>query len=335
MSGKKTLLASSIGVCTASVASVATAAAWASGTDSHPVVADVLTSAKAGERVSLDARETLYQSGKQLTISIGNTFAYEVKKGDSLYQIGLQHGVHYQELAKLNNIDNPRKLVVGTVLKIPLNLKEITAKGGEQVYPLCREYGMSLQLFLRLNPDIQFFSPLEPGQKIKVVEKSKHPVSQLPTSKPVEKEQPHPKLKNKVVMVSKREKICLGSFQFQWPISGIITSPFGWRHGRMHKGLDISNALKSKQVIHASLAGTVIGAGYHHGYGNLVMIDHGGGWVTYYAHLSRITVSVGQKVDTGQALGLMGETGDATGYHVHFEVHKDGVAINPLRVLRR
>ncbi len=327
MSGKKTLLASSIGVCTASVA---TAAAWASSTDSHPVVADLLTQSDAGWKVKLDAKETLYRSGKQLTISIGNTFAYEVKKGDTLYQIGMLHGVHYQELAKLNRIGNPKKLEIGSTIKIPLTTKEITTKGGEMIYPLCREYGMSLQLFLKLNPGIHFLSPLEAGQKVKVVEKT----NVIP-KKHVERKKPKPKIKNKVVVVSKQEKVSVGNFHFQWPITGMITSNFGWRHGRMHKGLDIWNANKSKQLIHASLSGRVQSAGYHSGYGNLVVIDHGGGWVTYYAHLSRITVSVGQSISAGQGLGYMGQTGDATGYHLHFEVRKNGEALNPLRFLQR
>src|SRR5687768_13791335 len=124
MSGKKTLLASSIGVCTASAA---TAVAWAGSTDSHPIVAQLLTEHKSeGKIAALDAKETLYQSGKQLTISIGNKLTYEVSKGDTLYAIGLRYGVHYQELAQLNNIENPNKLTTGTKLKIPLAVKQYT-----------------------------------------------------------------------------------------------------------------------------------------------------------------------------------------------------------------
>jgi murein DD-endopeptidase MepM/ murein hydrolase activator NlpD len=325
MSGKKTLLASSIGVCTASAA---TAVAWAGSTDSHPVTANLLTQINPGWKISLDAQEILYQSGKQLTISIGNTLTHEVSKGDTLYQIGLQHGVHYQELAQLNNIENPHKLPVGTKLKIPLAIKELTAKGGEMAYQLCRDNKMSLQLFLKLNSGIHLLSPLGVGQKVFIVEKET-----VPIHKPLAKKNAKSKIKNKVVLVSKQEKVSLGNFQFQWPVTGMITSNFGWRHGRMHKGLDIWSARKAKQEINASLSGKVTQAGYDGGYGNLVKIDHGDGWVTIYAHLSRITVGVGQIIETGQKLGYMGETGNATGYHLHFEVLKRGEAINPLRVL--
>ncbi|MCH5585154.1 peptidoglycan DD-metalloendopeptidase family protein [Shimazuella sp. AN120528] len=326
MSGKKTLLASSIGVCTVSAA---TAVAWAGNTDSHPIVAGLLTASKPeGKIATLDAKETLYQSGKQLTISIGNKITYEVNKGDSLYAIGLRYGVSYQELAQLNNIANPNKLKAGTKLKIPLAVKEYTSKGGEMVYQLCQRNRMSLQLFFKLNPKVNLLNPLDAGQKVFIVEKEKVPVPQ-PTPK-----EPKIKTKHKVVVVSKRDKVSVGSFQFQWPVSGMITSNFGWRHGRMHKGLDIWSSKKSKQPIGVSLSGKVIQAGYHGGYGNMVMIDHGGGWVTLYAHLSRISVSIGEYLETGQRLGFMGETGNATGYHLHFEVHKNGEVINPLRVLR-
>ncbi|MXQ52976.1 peptidoglycan DD-metalloendopeptidase family protein [Shimazuella alba] len=321
MSGKKTLLASSIGVCTASAA---TAVAWAGSTDSHPIVAQLLTKNKSeGKIAALDAKETLYQSGKQLTISIGNKLTYEVSKGDTLYAIGLRYGVHYQELAQLNNIANPNKLTAGTKLKIPLAVKQYVSKGNEMVYQLCKKHKMSLQLFFKLNPKVNLLQPLEAGQKVLIVKKEK-----------VVKKEPKLKNKHRVVVVSKRDKVSVGGFQFQWPVSGMITSNFGWRHGRMHKGLDIWSSKKAKQVIDASLSGKVIKAGYHGGYGNMVLVDHGGGWVTLYAHLSRILVSTGEHVGTGQRLGYMGQTGNATGYHLHFEVHRNGEVINPLRVLR-
>jgi len=326
MSGKKTLLASSIGVCTASAA---TAVAWAGNTDSHPVVAGLLTESKSrGNIATLDAKETLYQSGKQLTISIGNKVTYNVNKGDTLYAIGLRYGVSYRDLALLNNIANPNKLTPGMQLKIPLAVKEYTSKGGEMVYQLCQKHRMSLQLFFKLNPKVNLLNPLDAGQKVFIVKKEK-----VPVPKPTPKEL---KIKNKhkVVVVSKRDKVSVGSFQFQWPVSGMITSNFGWRNGRMHKGLDIWSSKKSKQAIDASLSGKVIKAGYHSGYGNMVLIDHGRGWVTLYAHLSRISVSTGQYVESGQKLGNMGQTGNATGYHLHFEVHKNGDVINPLRVLK-
>lgn len=118
---------------------------------------------------------------------------------------------------------------------------------------------------------------------------------------------------------------------FAWPVSGTLTSPFGPRWGRMHEGLDIAGA--SGTPIRASAAGTVIVAGWSGGYGNLVVVDHGGGISTAYAHNSSIAVSVGQAVSQGTTLAGMGTTGNSTGVHSHFEVRVNGGAVDPLGYL--
>ncbi|RAO10146.1 M23 family metallopeptidase [Micromonospora noduli] len=100
-----------------------------------------------------------------------------------------------------------------------------------------------------------------------------------------------------------------------------VTSCYGQRWGTLHAGIDL--ALPSGTPIHAAAAGTVTQAGdASDGYGNSVFIDHGNGYLTHYAHQSRITVTVGQKVKAGQIIGYEGATGDATGPHLHFEVHQ-------------
>jgi len=117
----------------------------------------------------------------------------------------------------------------------------------------------------------------------------------------------------------------------RWPTTGRFESPFGPRWGRMHEGIDISD--ERGTPIQAALAGTVIFAGTEAGYGNLVRIDHGNGVETRYAHLSAFRVAVGQFVNPGDVVGLMGATGSATGVHLHFEVRVDGVAYDPLTAL--
>ncbi|MDG4783766.1 M23 family metallopeptidase [Micromonospora sp. WMMD961] len=100
-----------------------------------------------------------------------------------------------------------------------------------------------------------------------------------------------------------------------------VTSCYGPRWGTLHAGIDL--ALPSGAPIHAAAAGTVTQAGdVSDGYGNSVFIDHGNGYLTHYAHQSRIAVTVGQKVKAGQVIGYEGATGDATGPHLHFEVHQ-------------
>ena len=117
----------------------------------------------------------------------------------------------------------------------------------------------------------------------------------------------------------------------QWPVVGPVTSPFGWRWGRLHEGIDI--AVPSGTPVHAAAAGTVIYAGWMGGYGNLVVIDHGGGVATAYGHNTSVAVALGQQVEQGQVIAYSGSTGHSTGPHVHFEVRVGGAARDPLGYL--
>ncbi len=114
------------------------------------------------------------------------------------------------------------------------------------------------------------------------------------------------------------------------PTRGTLTSRMGIRWGRVHKGIDIAGALGTP--IYASRAGTVITAeDKGNGYGNMVEIDHGNGFVTLYGHLNTIECKVGDKVIPGLLIGTMGSTGNSTGVHLHFEVLKDGENLDPLQ----
>ena len=115
---------------------------------------------------------------------------------------------------------------------------------------------------------------------------------------------------------------------FIWPVNGTAVSGFGWRWGRMHEGIDISASTGTP--IWAAAAGTVIHAGWLGGYGNLVVVDHGNGLATAYAHASAILVGVGQQVSQGETLSLVGSTGNSSGPHLHFEVRVNGAAVDPL-----
>ncbi|MFY1687861.1 M23 family metallopeptidase [Plantactinospora sp. WMMB782] len=99
-----------------------------------------------------------------------------------------------------------------------------------------------------------------------------------------------------------------------------ITSCYGMRWGVLHAGIDL--AMPADTPIRAAGAGTVVEAGWAYaGYGISVVVDHGNGWLTHYAHQNRTTVSVGDRVKAGQVIGYEGSTGDSTGPHLHFEVH--------------
>jgi len=122
-----------------------------------------------------------------------------------------------------------------------------------------------------------------------------------------------------------------GSGVLGWPVSGPVTSGFGLRWGRMHEGVDI--AVAEGTPVRAAGAGTVIYAGWMGGYGNLVVVDHGNGLSTAYAHNSSLGVGVGQSVTAGQVVSYSGNTGNSTGPHVHFEVRVNGSAVDPLGYL--
>ena len=118
---------------------------------------------------------------------------------------------------------------------------------------------------------------------------------------------------------------------FVWPVHGVITSGFGWRWGRMHEGVDL--AVPNGTPVVAAKAGVVIVAGWMGGYGNLVVVDHGGGIATAYGHNTNVTVGVGQYVEQGQLIAYSGSTGHSTGPHVHFEVRINGGAVDPMGYL--
>lgn len=128
-----------------------------------------------------------------------------------------------------------------------------------------------------------------------------------------------------------------GTGQFMWPCNGPITSYYGWRTHpifgttKYHSGMDI--AVDSGTPIHAADSGTIVYSGWLGGYGNCVMIDHGGGLVTLYAHNSALNVGEGQYVSKGAVVAYAGSTGYSTGPHCHFEVRLHGELTEPLNYL--
>src|SRR5690625_2560007 len=153
------------------------------------------------------------------------------------------------------------------------------------------------------------------------------------------------KLENKILSesVSKDLKSSSGSSKalaggiLGWPTNGgYISSGLGQRWGSMHKGIDIARTDRSTNPpIYAADSGTVESAGFNNGgYGNLVVINHGNGMVTKYAHMSSINVTSGQKIEKGQQIGVMGSTGDSSGVHLHFEVYVNGNLQNPINYLK-
>lgn len=121
-----------------------------------------------------------------------------------------------------------------------------------------------------------------------------------------------------------------------WPAAGAVTGVYGERRGRArHPGLDIDGS--TGEPVWAAASGTVAWAGWapagYSGYGSMVLVDHGGGVQTLYAHLSVVMAGVGDRVEPGDRIGSIGTTGHVTGSHLHFEVRRDGVISDPTAFL--
>ncbi|MCA9551453.1 MAG: M23 family metallopeptidase [Myxococcales bacterium] len=131
-----------------------------------------------------------------------------------------------------------------------------------------------------------------------------------------------------------------GDARFSWPVSPqIVSSAFGFRRDpilgarrvRFHAGLDLAG--RQGDIVSAAGTGRVVQAGWQGGHGRVVTVQHPGGFVSRYAHLSRILVPVGALVDPGSPVGLMGSSGRSTGPHLHFEIYRGSVPVDPLEVL--
>ncbi len=119
---------------------------------------------------------------------------------------------------------------------------------------------------------------------------------------------------------------------FSWPVAGVVTSPFETDGRRPHhEGIDIGGVMGEE--VRAAAAGRVVSIGTERGYGKMLIIDHGEGLSTLYAHASEILVEVDQEVEAGTPVARVGNSGNARGAHLHFEIHRDGRPVNPLPYL--
>ena len=133
------------------------------------------------------------------------------------------------------------------------------------------------------------------------------------------------------------QRSVLASTPSSWPVHGWITSNFGYRYDpytaekSFHRGIDITSQMGTPVL--ASADGQIISAVYDPNYGKMILIDHGNSVVTRYAHLSEVNVSEGDRVQRGQLIGAVGNTGRSTGSHLHYEVEVNGIAVNPLKYI--
>jgi murein DD-endopeptidase MepM/ murein hydrolase activator NlpD len=221
---------------------------------------------------------------------------------------------------------NPNLVGIGMKIIISRNEATHTVSSGETLDQIAEHYQVDKKEIIRRNPLLKVLPDhMYVGQLLYVP---------LP-----EADQPmlagNHQLRKQMAQAASRGANRM--LQMNWPVDGAtITSTFGMRWGRMHKGVDLWRETKGQTPIQAAREGVVVEAGANRsGYGQLVVLDHGEGLQTFYAHMRKINVKVGDQVEDGQVLGYMGNTGDSTGYHLHFEVRQNDVPVNPLRYLQR
>jgi murein DD-endopeptidase MepM/ murein hydrolase activator NlpD len=202
-----------------------------------------------------------------------------------------------------------------------------TVAPGETIYHLALEYGVTSEQLMAAN-DISDPRELRAGQTIVIPSARSSPAGDSADVAGDDSETTTAALNSADAWAAPVR----AARQMAWPVTaGVLSSPFGMRNGTMHQGIDI--AAPRGTPIKAADDGVVIFAGQLRGYGNVVILQHDGGYVTVYGHNERNLVSEGTRVERGQEIAEMGATGRARGSNLHFEVRRDNHPENPMAYL--
>ncbi|WP_020005620.1 M23 family metallopeptidase [Brachyspira innocens] len=231
---------------------------------------------------------------------------YIIEEGDNLTVISRKIGANLDTLVSVNKISNANRLRPGQKIIVPnRNGLLYTMKKGESIEDVTERYDVSLKRVLTFNK-ISDASNIEEGDDIFL------PGAKYTLDERIDKFGQMFSLPTTITRIS-------SVFGYRvHPITGVRTK---------HMGVDIPGRLNTP--VYAARKGKVIFAGYSGGYGNLVIVRHDKGYTTYYGHLNSITTKAGANVGVGVMIGRMGSTGRSTGSHLHFEVRRNGVALNP------
>lgn len=311
-----------------------------------------IVTADAGDadylRVPMYGGVTMVQSVAEITVA----------PGDTLYSLAQMYGTTVDALARENNLSVPYALSVGQKLKVPVEkesgavqtvavpadantttrveLSEITVAAGDTLYSLSRRYSVPVNDLAVMNNLSAPFA-LSVGQKLKVPDLSSAPVRSVATTKVDSATVPVAKPKEKISSDPTQKLPIIGarsSSKFSWPVRGRVLSAYGAKgDGLFNDGINIAAARGT--TVGAAENGVVAYAGNEvKGMGNLIIIQHSGGWMTVYAHLDSMTVRRGNKVSVGQKIGTVGETGKVDEPQLHFEIRKGTKAYNPSTYLK-
>ncbi len=270
---------------------------------------------------------------------------YTVRSGDTLYRIGNETGAGADAIARANGLTAPFALRVGDQLIIPAGLYHRVA-AGETGIAIARAYAISWSEVVSLNaleapytlrsgqylrlPDAVSAVPVENGAVVTPAARFTLNIDDIVTGG-----QPAAAEPGKVAPDIAKPVATPSQFagSFAWPLTGTLLSRFGAKGGgRVNDGVDLGAPIDTP--VKAANGGVVVYAGNEIGvYGGLVLIDHGGGWISAYGHLGRIDVARGARVVRGQAIGGVGDTGYVDTPQLHFELRRDRKPIDPLTQL--
>jgi len=253
--------------------------------------------------------------------------SYTVRRGDTLSEIAVMCGVRMEELAAANNLYRPYALNVGQVLSMPRPPMHVVQRG-ENLYRIGLRYGIPFQQLAAHN-GISAPYDLEVGQQIRLPQgatvvnlASRDPSANSRSTSPPPREERRP------------PPAASGTPRFDWPVRGSVLSSFGNKpDGGRNDGINI--AANAGDSVRAAAPGQVVYAGSElAGYGQLVLVRHTGGYVTAYAHNSRLMVSEGDQVSQGQVIAEAGSTGSVDRPQVHFEIRNGVNPVDPMSYLQ-
>lgn len=265
------------------------------------------------------------QSEEVLRFRGGEVVEHVVQEGDTLVSIAQKYNITLETLLWENDFQSDMKIKPGDRLRIlPSDGVRHKVVKGETIYTIAKKYGLGddeVAAQAIINYPFNTFAndetfALTIGQYVFV------PGGIKPKATTV--------ARSVIRQTTPNAGAVSATGQFVWPASGMISQGYQW----YHKAYDIANRGGGK--ILAADAGKIVVAGWvdNSGYGNRVMIDHGNGFITLYAHMSVVRVAVGQTVNRGDVIGDMGSTGRSTGTHLHFEIRQNGALLNPGQFLR-
>ncbi|MGI6096741.1 MAG: peptidoglycan DD-metalloendopeptidase family protein [Dethiobacteria bacterium] len=233
-----------------------------------------------------------------------------VQEGETLTKLAKDYNTDISTLAYINNLNNPDYIKAGdTLLIIPVKGVIHRVRSGETVQEIASRYGANYRYIIEAN-ELEEGDQLQEGKQLVI-----------PGVEP-------PVLQEALAGIDPDPN---AGPPFLWPLNGIITSRFGWRGNRFHYGLDIG-APRGTPIC-AVAAGKVVFSGYKGSYGLKLRLRHDSGWESIYGHNSKLFVRTGDYVRRGQVIAATGDTGYATGPHLHLELLQYGKRLDPLLYL--